>query len=122
MRHIHALAPAKIPRNEEFHFRERAKVLVDKWGVLINPAGGKTNGSKADTPVANGTTSTNGKKAKEAPAKEDAESKEDESNAMDQDAKGEDAKSGSADAVAEDDAPAAADESMLADVTMSEAA
>ena len=117
MRHIHALAASKIPRNEEFHFRERAKVLVDKWGVLINPPGGKTNGDKTETPATNGTTATNGKKAKEA-----APAKEPESMSIDQDAKGEDAKSGSADAMAEDDAPAAAEESMLADVTMSEAA
>lgn len=114
MRHIHALAPSKIPRNDEFHFKERAKVLVDKWAVLINGPGGKSNGDKIDTPTVNGTI-TNGKKAKSS-----ARDEEDSAGA-DQDAKGEDAKSGSADAMAEDDAPAAGDESMLADVTMSEA-
>jgi len=115
MRHIHALTPSKIPRNDEFRFKERAKVLVDKWAVLINGPGGKANGDKADTPAANGT-STNGKKAKSTP------SKDEDSTGADQDAKGEDAKSGSADAIAEDDTPAGAEESMLADVTMSEAA
>ncbi|THH31413.1 hypothetical protein EUX98_g2782 [Antrodiella citrinella] len=119
MRHIHALAPSKIPRNDEFHFKERAKVLVDKWAVLINGPGGKPNGEKADTPTANGT-ATNGKKAKSTPPKDKGD--EDSNEAMDQDAKGEDAKSGSADALADDDTPAGAEESMLADVTMSEAA
>ncbi|KAH8107695.1 hypothetical protein BXZ70DRAFT_997415 [Cristinia sonorae] len=123
MRHIHALGASKIPRNDEFHFKERAKVLVDKWGVLINGPGGKANGEKAGTPTANGTSATNGKKAKEAkeaPAKE--KSPEKSPVAMEQDAKADDAKSGTADAIAEDDAPMGAEESMLADVTMSEAA
>lgn len=120
MRHIHALGMNKIPRNDEFHFRERAKVLVDKWAVLINPTpGAKTNGDKADTPTANGTAAaTNGKKA----TKNAAPALKDDEDLMDQDGKADDAKSGSADAIAEDDAPMAGDESMLADVTMSEAA
>ncbi|TCD64834.1 hypothetical protein EIP91_003582 [Steccherinum ochraceum] len=108
MRHIHALSASKIPRNDEFHFRERAKVLVDKWGVLINGPGGKASSEKPNGAATNG--------------KSESSPKEEESAAMDQDAKGEDAKSGSADAMAEDDAPAGAEESMLADVTMSEAA
>lgn len=109
MRHIHALPASKIPRNDDFHFRERAKVLVDKWGVLINGPGGKASSEKPNGAA------TNGKKEESSP-------KVEEPAAMDQDAKDEDAKSASADAMAEDDAPAGAEESMLADVTMSEAA
>lgn len=114
MRHIHALNASKIPRNEEFHFKERAKVLIDKWGVLLPKA--QPNGEKGETPAANGTpvaAATNGKKgaAKASPAKDESPA------AMDQDAK-----SGDADAIADDEAPAGAEESMLADVTMSEAA
>ncbi|KAF8186139.1 hypothetical protein K438DRAFT_1765472 [Mycena galopus ATCC 62051] len=36
MRHIHLLEPAKVPRDDEFHFRDRAKALVDKWHGILN--------------------------------------------------------------------------------------
>lgn len=43
MRHIAALDDGKIPpRDEDFHFRARAKGLVDKWHRILNankPAG-----------------------------------------------------------------------------------
>ena len=43
MRHIAALDDDKIPpRDEDFHFRARAKGLVDKWHRILNankPAG-----------------------------------------------------------------------------------
>ncbi|KAJ7082124.1 hypothetical protein C8R44DRAFT_823154 [Mycena epipterygia] len=44
MRHIHLLDAHKVPRDEEFNFRERAKALVDKWHQILNankaPEGG----------------------------------------------------------------------------------
>ncbi|KAF7343715.1 PWWP domain-containing protein [Mycena sanguinolenta] len=36
MRHIHLLDAAKVPRDDEFHFRDRAKALVDKWHEILN--------------------------------------------------------------------------------------
>ncbi|KAF9263822.1 hypothetical protein L218DRAFT_310294 [Marasmius fiardii PR-910] len=36
MRHIAAFAPEKVPRDEEYHFRRRAKALVDKWTVVLS--------------------------------------------------------------------------------------
>jgi hypothetical protein len=48
MRHIHLQPSDKIPRDDEFHFRIRAKALVDKWHVIVNT-------SKDAGPGANGT-------------------------------------------------------------------
>lgn len=106
MRHIHVLTDDKVPRDDEFKFRERAKVLVDKWHDILktNGADGKpaTNGSRkaADTEDA---ITANGKanEAKEngTRAGEDVVMKGDDSGS----------------------ANGAADES-LADVTMSEVA
>jgi hypothetical protein len=48
MRHIHLQPSDKIPRDDEFHFRSRAKALVDKWHVIVNA-------SKDAGPGANGT-------------------------------------------------------------------
>ncbi|KAJ7849670.1 hypothetical protein B0H14DRAFT_2356066 [Mycena olivaceomarginata] len=36
MRHIHLLEPGKVPRDEEFKFRNRAKALVDRWHGILN--------------------------------------------------------------------------------------
>ncbi|KAH9059016.1 hypothetical protein EDB87DRAFT_1675247 [Lactarius vividus] len=36
MRHIHLQPSDKIPRDDEFHFRTRAKALVDKWHVILS--------------------------------------------------------------------------------------
>jgi hypothetical protein len=36
MRHIAALPDEKIPRDEEFSFRARAKNLVEKWHQILN--------------------------------------------------------------------------------------
>lgn len=50
MRHIHLQPSDKIPRDDEFHFRSRAKALVDKWHVILsaNKDGGQgTNGTPA---------------------------------------------------------------------------
>lgn len=50
MRHIHLQPSDKIPRDEEFHFRSRAKALVDKWHVILSAnkdAGPGANGTPA---------------------------------------------------------------------------
>jgi hypothetical protein len=50
MRHIHMQPSDKVPRDDEFHFRSRAKALVDKWHVILsaNKEGGPgTNGTPA---------------------------------------------------------------------------
>lgn len=44
MRHIAALDDGKIPRDDEFKFRRRAKDLVDKWHQILN-ANKPSNGS-----------------------------------------------------------------------------
>ncbi|KAI0708924.1 hypothetical protein C8T65DRAFT_203956 [Cerioporus squamosus] len=114
MRHIHVLSDEKVPRDDEFKFRERAKVLVDKWHDIA-----KTNGaSDSAKPATNGTRKAadaeepdvNGAETKENGTKPESDSKPD----VKPDASMKD----------EDATPAngAADESMLADVTMSEAA
>ncbi|KAJ7940016.1 hypothetical protein B0H13DRAFT_2260980 [Mycena leptocephala] len=36
MHHIHLLDAAKVARDDEFHFRDRAKALVDKWHEILN--------------------------------------------------------------------------------------
>ncbi|KAK7453182.1 hypothetical protein VKT23_011863 [Stygiomarasmius scandens] len=38
MRHITALDVEKVPKDDEFKFRERAKVLVDKWHQILGPS------------------------------------------------------------------------------------
>jgi hypothetical protein len=35
MHHIHLLPLDKVPRDEEFQFRSRAKALVDKWRIIL---------------------------------------------------------------------------------------
>ena len=50
MRHIHLQPLDKVPRDEEFQFRSRAKALVDKWHVILSAnkeAGPGTNGTPA---------------------------------------------------------------------------
>lgn len=49
MRHIAILEPEKVPRDAEFHFRERAKALVDKWHQILNA--NKPNGSENGGPL-----------------------------------------------------------------------
>ena len=101
MRHIHILSDDKVPRDDEFKFRERAKVLVDKWHDIL-----KTNGaSDAAKPATNG--------SRKAADTEDA--------AAANGKLGEMKENGTKDAdVAL--ANGAGDESVLADVTMSEIA
>ena len=45
MRHIAALPAEKVPRDDEFKFRERARVLVDKWHQILGA--NKPNGTEA---------------------------------------------------------------------------
>ncbi|KAI0779595.1 hypothetical protein C8Q74DRAFT_702710 [Fomes fomentarius] len=106
MRHIHALPDDRVPRDDEFKFRERAKILVDKWHETL-----KSNGSSdAAKPATNGT-----HKAADAEnaGVNGADSKENGTKAESEDI-----------AMKGEDAPAngVGDESLLADVTMSEAA
>ena len=42
MRHITVLTDDKVPRDDEFKFRERAKALVDQWHQVLNA--NKSNG------------------------------------------------------------------------------
>ena len=109
MRHIHVLPDDKVPRDDEFKFRERAKVLVDKWHDIL-----KTNGaSDAAKPATNGS-----RKAADAEDAVTANGKPEETKENGTNADHDAAMKG------DDDAPinGAADESVLADVTMSEAA
>ncbi|KAF7790076.1 hypothetical protein EIP86_001026 [Pleurotus ostreatoroseus] len=97
MRHIHALPAEKAPRDDEYKFRERAKVLVDKWHDILNVS--KANGDgTVRKPAANGKAhseeagakgaNANGKEASPSqepvPAAEKAEKKD--ADAMDVDA------------------------------------
>lgn len=64
MRHIHLQPSEKIPRDDEFHFRSRAKALVDKWHVILSTnkeAGAGTNG----TPTGSSPTAPKADKAEE---------------------------------------------------------
>ncbi|KAF5365873.1 hypothetical protein D9757_011055 [Collybiopsis confluens] len=51
MRHITVLSDDKVPLDSQYHFRDRAKVLVEKWQQIINASRGEgpttTNGGKA---------------------------------------------------------------------------
>jgi hypothetical protein len=53
MRHIHLQPEGRIPCDEEFDFRTRAKALVDKWHLILrNHKANKEAGSGAnDTPA-----------------------------------------------------------------------
>ncbi|KAI0798604.1 hypothetical protein BC629DRAFT_1501194 [Irpex lacteus] len=123
MRHINALPEAKVPRDSEFSFRERAKSLVDKWHEIISAS--KTDGT-VRKPVTNGKhTEDSGAKTEskkeESPAEEAAEEKSN-GDAMDIDksATADAEAEAEADAPAEEDAPADAAAEEPADVAMSE--
>ena len=49
MRHIAALDDGKIPRDDEFNFRIRAKNLVDKWHQILNANKPSTGSPAAST-------------------------------------------------------------------------
>lgn len=129
MRHIHALSPEKVPRDDEFKFRERAKSLVDKWHEILSAS--KASEGAVRKPVTNGKphaedagASVNGKdeaNGKEEPEKKD-ETAESDKEKMEVDAKDESPAAAEQDAPAED-APAdpPAPEEAAADVAMAEA-
>lgn len=65
MRHITLLPDDKVPRDDEFKFRDRAKALVDQWHQVLNAnkpngsesgAAGTTNGAPAPKMEKNGAT------------------------------------------------------------------
>ncbi|KAI0319121.1 hypothetical protein OF83DRAFT_852458 [Amylostereum chailletii] len=97
MRHIHLQPQEKIPRDDEFNFRLRAKALVDKWSTIadVKESEPKTNGAPKEEAVDD----------KFAPAEQNTDDKMEEEVKTD----------------AEAALPDAGDASMLADVTMSEA-
>ncbi len=115
MRHISVLPYEKVPRDDEFKFQERAKVLLDKWYDIFMKTNGASDCAKpatdgtrkaadAEEPTVNGAeTEVNGTKA-EPDVKPDVK----------------------LDVIIKDQsaAPAngAADESVIADATTSEAA
>ncbi|TFK92545.1 hypothetical protein K466DRAFT_581779 [Polyporus arcularius HHB13444] len=111
MRHISVLPYEKVPRDDEFKFQERAKVLLDKWYDIFV----KTNGASDSAKPA--TDDTRKAADVEDPAVIGAETKENGTKA-ESDVK--------PDVIIKDEsaAPAngAADESVLADATTSEAA
>ncbi|KAJ6517310.1 hypothetical protein C8R47DRAFT_1086941 [Mycena vitilis] len=47
MRHIHLLEPGKVPRDDDFKFRDRAKALVDKWHAISNAKAADGEGAAA---------------------------------------------------------------------------
>ncbi|KAJ7150154.1 hypothetical protein C8R43DRAFT_1006439 [Mycena crocata] len=55
MRHIHLLEPHKVPRDDEFKFRDRAKALVDKWHQILNANTTGGDGEVASAGVTEGT-------------------------------------------------------------------
>ncbi|KZT71650.1 hypothetical protein DAEQUDRAFT_91074 [Daedalea quercina L-15889] len=141
MRHINALPKDKVPRDDEFHFKDRAKSLVDKWHDILNENKGKPNGAAAAGEsakvVTNGTSpvveaadaadagaTVNGKQEDKlrAEASETAMDLDKENTKTEVAPAAVKPESGDADADADAPADLAADESVLADVTMSEAA
>ncbi|KAF9227163.1 hypothetical protein BS17DRAFT_450201 [Gyrodon lividus] len=71
MRHIAALSQEKVPRDEEFKFRVRAKALVDKWHAILGANKPTENGGDtapadasevkmASSPVQNSAVATTG--------------------------------------------------------------
>ncbi|KAF8134461.1 hypothetical protein EV363DRAFT_1562127 [Boletus edulis] len=49
MRHIAALQPDRVPRDELFKFRARAKALVDKWHAILGANKPTENGGETTT-------------------------------------------------------------------------
>ncbi|KAF8868464.1 hypothetical protein BD779DRAFT_1676673 [Infundibulicybe gibba] len=121
MRHIAILPVERVPKNEQYNFRERAKALVDKWHQILNAnksggsESGAANGAVAKSDVGDKEEAvTDGTAALDLNGTADASAPKPVST-TDADAPAEDAPA--------EDAPAeeAGDVSALADVTMSEA-
>ncbi|KIJ68081.1 hypothetical protein HYDPIDRAFT_107720 [Hydnomerulius pinastri MD-312] len=62
MRHIAALPQEKVPRDEEFKFRVRAKAMVDKWHAILGANKPAENGGEA---APNGASADSGPEASE---------------------------------------------------------
>ncbi|KAG1869768.1 hypothetical protein C8R48DRAFT_98786 [Suillus tomentosus] len=54
MRHIAALSTDKVPRDDEFKFRTRAKSMVDKWHAILGASKGNENTVESAVNVENG--------------------------------------------------------------------
>ncbi|KAF8814822.1 Tudor/PWWP/MBT [Phlegmacium glaucopus] len=121
MRHIAALDDGKIPRDDEFKFRTRAKDLVDKWHQILN-ANKPPNGS----PTTSTAGQTNGKSDKEQTKLKDEDEVTQGTKNLDLNGKSSYSRTCFSPVSLGDDADEDAnadigDVSMLADVTMSEA-
>ncbi|KAI0074405.1 hypothetical protein K474DRAFT_1601468 [Panus rudis PR-1116 ss-1] len=132
MRHIHVLPTDKVPRDDEFKFRERAKALIDKWHSVLEsnkPANGDakpaaaTNGSAAPPKSAKAAVAEDSNKKAPNGTAAKAEDKE---SKMDEDSPSAEKKTDESAAPATEESKPAegmdnlGDESILADVTMSE--
>jgi len=49
MRHITALPPEKLLRDDEFNFKRRSNALVDRWHQILNT--NKFGGDASDVPA-----------------------------------------------------------------------
>lgn len=58
MRHIALLTPDKVPRDDEFKFRDRANALVTKWHQILHE--NKPNGADNSGGGANGVVKSDG--------------------------------------------------------------
>ncbi|KAI3599218.1 hypothetical protein WG66_013408 [Moniliophthora roreri] len=110
MRHIAALDTNKspIPREDEFRFRERAKVLVDKWHSILGSKEGKEKENGVNGVDANGAAHTTNGDTADADGDADPAPTNTNANTEDKD-------------VPMTNGIEAGDMSALADVTMSEA-
>jgi hypothetical protein len=63
MRHITALSDEKVPLDSRFHFRDRAKILVEQWQHIINA--GKDGSSTSNNNVASSNTNAKGNRSRE---------------------------------------------------------
>lgn len=52
MRHIAALPQDKVPRDDDYHFRTRAKALVDKWHTILGASKSGDGGEGGGNPAA----------------------------------------------------------------------
>lgn len=51
MRHIATAEPGKVPRDDEFQFKDRAQALVNKWHVTMQSKGDPVNGTSEVAPM-----------------------------------------------------------------------
>ncbi|OCH89065.1 hypothetical protein OBBRIDRAFT_779052 [Obba rivulosa] len=123
MRHIYALTPEKVPLDDEYKFRDRAKALVDKWQGILNAH--KANGAAETKPAANGAQAdADAKTAEPTDAEPTANGKHEDKEEPKPDQAEQEEKMETTPDAEKDAEPVvdAGDESVLADVTMSEIA